>query len=122
MTGHFRAPVSITSATLTHDWLISIGPIDRNFKILNSENDKGTCKRQICECDRAFTAAIEAAQMNPEFTNGKASDGGFCRFAANAGITSGPGRCCKNRSDQFSWFNSNTHTCCAGDVVQNGMC
>ena len=97
-------------------------PADLRFSQTLLENDKGTCKRQICECDRAFTAAIEAAQMNADFTNGKAADAGFCRFAANAGITSGPGRCCKNRSDQFSWFNSNTHTCCAGDVVQNGMC
>ena len=89
---------------------------------MTSVNDKGTCKRQICECDKAFTAAIEAAQMNPEFTNGQAADEGYCRFGANAGLTSGPGRCCKSQSDQFSWFNSNTHTCCSGDVVQNGMC
>lgn len=111
-------------------------------------NREGTCRRNICECDKAFAERLpQAAKSDDGWTGAHhAHYGGFdSRGACLARINPGPGQggyqlqCCGAYPDRFPYrfakdgsgkqccgdrvFDSMTHSCCPDQVVRlNGNC
>merc|ERR1712003_571197 len=88
---------------------------------MDSGNPMGSCKRQVCECDRVFAAAVQNAQYNAEIANGNSAE--YCTRPSTGGGKTGDGQCCNNGQDVFSWYNANNHSCCSdGQIRAIGSC
>lgn len=110
-------------------------------------NTPGTCKRSICECDRAFAERLpEASQGDDGWTGAHhAHYGGFDSRSNCLARVHTPGKgdhkveCCGEFPDRYPYrfakdgtgkqcckgklFNQDTHSCCSDDVIRsNGSC
>merc|ERR1711920_605113 len=74
-------------------------------------NQMGSCKRQVCECDRIFAEAVQQAVFDNSLANGKGNE--YCVRPSSGGSKSSDGRCCKGNQDNFQWYNANNHECCS---------
>lgn len=110
-------------------------------------NKVGSCKRNICECDKAFASRLPAAAASSDGWNGShhAHYGGFNSKNSCLQRIHTPGgghhvvQCCGSYPDRYphrfnkdgsgsqccggkSVFSTDTHTCCDDNVVTHGSC
>jgi len=110
-------------------------------------NPEGSCRRNICECDKAFASRLPQAAESSDGWNGAhhAHYGGFDSRSSCLARIHTPGsehkvECCGEYPDRFPYrfakdnsgkqccgatsiFSQETHDCCDDDVVRtNGSC
>lgn len=92
-------------------------------------NKKGSCRRNICECDNEFGKKLQAASASNQWNVENSQYGGFDqrqKCLARIGGGGGMGginneQCCGEYPNRFT-FNGNKNQCCEGKVVDNGSC
>lgn len=98
----------------------------RNFCV----DPTGTCKRQTCECDKAFAADLaKIRDQDPNYEMKYAWIENACptdSLPSNGGSSSPfkkEEQCCKNPRDHFTVFNPRDKECCSdGRVLPLGTC
>ena len=79
----------------------------------------GTCERQTCECDRAFSRELRIAKFENKNSVQQLDKDSSCRKTRAIGQAS----CCKGRTDLFIRYNNNQNECCAtGVLAPIGLC
>ena len=109
-------------------------------------NKKGSCRRNICECDNEFGKKLQAASASNQWNVENSQYGGFDqrqKCLARIGGGGGMGginneQCCGEYPNRWAipddaltvidnvafrfTFNGNKNQCCEGKVVDNGSC
>jgi hypothetical protein len=116
-----------------------------NEPVVQCTNNWGSCKRNLCECDRAFASRLPEASASDNGWTGShhAHYGGFDSRTNCLSRIHTPGKdfqleCCGDFPDRFPYrfakdgtgkqccnksiFNTESHDCCDGEVRSNGSC